>query len=62
MAFLSSMTNMRYASRAFLGTWINDKYVGVTLDDLSDYYKLVIIAMIMSFISLLFIKLIPTRE
>ena len=61
MAFLSSVSNFRSTSRGLVGTWINDKFVGVTTEDLSDYYILVLIGLFMSFLPLLFIRLIPTR-
>ena len=60
-ALLAGVSNLRIPIRAEIGSFINDNYVGVTQEDLSNYYKLVAINFIGSFIPLLFLRLIPTK-
>ena len=61
-ALLAGLSNFRGTMRSYLGTTINDKFVGVTQEDLTDYYKLASINLACSFLPLLFLWLIPTRE
>ena len=61
-ALLAGVSNFRGTIRGRIGTWINDAFVGVSREDLSDYYILVTIGFFCSFIPLLFLRLIPTRK
>lgn len=61
-ALLAGISNFRGTVRGWTGSWINDKFVGVTRDDLTDYWILATIAFVGSFIPLLFIRLVPTRN
>lgn len=61
-SLLASVSNFRGTIRNMLGTFINDKWVGVTETDLSKYYILVTIGFCCGFLPLLFQWLIPTRK
>ena len=61
-ALLAGVSNFRATIRGWTGSWINDQFVGVTREDLDDYWILVTISFICSFIPLLFLRLIPTRK
>jgi len=61
-ALLSSVSNARGTIRSWLGTFINEQWVGVSVKDLSNYWVLVTISFACSFLPLLFLWLIPTRE
>ena len=45
-----------------MGSWINDQWVGVTQEDLTQYWVLVTIGFACSFLPLLFIWMIPTHK
>ena len=45
-----------------IGVYINDKFVGVTADNLDGYSKLCQISLIVSFFSFLLLPLIPTSN
>ena len=53
-SLLASVSNFRGTIRNILGTFINDKWVGVTETDLSNYYILVTIGFCCGFLPLLF--------
>ena len=61
-ALLAGVSNFRGTVRGWMGSWINEKWVGVTQEDLSDYWVLVLIGTICSFLPLFFLWLIPTRK
>lgn len=61
-ALLAGVSNFRATIRGWTGSWINETFVGVTKDDLTDYWILVTIGFVCSFIPLLFLPLIPTRK
>ena len=61
-ALLAGVSNFRATIRGWTGSWINDQFVGVTRDDLTNYWVLVTIGFVCSFIPLLFLRLIPTRK
>lgn len=61
-ALLAGISNFRGTMRSYIGTYINDKYVGVSQDNLSDYYILALISGACSFLPLFFLWLIPKRE
>lgn len=60
-ALLASISNFRSTFRGWTGAYINDNFVGVTTEDLSNYWKLVTISFVCSFIQLFFLFLIPSR-
>mmetsp|Transcript_46822 Transcript_46822/g.61965 ORF Transcript_46822/g.61965 Transcript_46822/m.61965 type:complete len:94 (-) Transcript_46822:328-609(-) len=61
-ALLSSVSNFRGTIRSWLGAFINQQWVGVTVKDLNNYWVLVTISFCCSFLPLLFLWLIPTRD
>ena len=61
-ALLSSVSNFRGTIRSWLGAFINQQWVGVTVKDLNNYWILVTISFCCSFLPLLFLWLIPSRE
>ena len=61
-ALLAGVSNFRATIRGWTGSWINDRFVGVSREDLTDYWVLVTIGFVCSFIPLLFLRLIPTRQ
>jgi hypothetical protein len=60
-AFLTGTTNLTGTIRGLLGTLVNKMFVGVTHEDLSRYYVLVIISIATSVIPAFYIKLLPLR-
>jgi MFS family permease len=61
-AFLTGTTNL--ASNVLspmIGVWINEKYFGVTAEDLSQYKNLCLISLITSFLGFIVVPLIPTK-
>ena len=60
-ALLAGISNFRAPVREWTGAWINETFVGVTTEDLSKYWQLVVIGFICSFIPLFFLYLIPTK-
>ena len=62
LALLAGVSNFRGTVRGWLGSWVNDQWVGVTQEDLSKYWVLVTIGLVCSFLPLLFVWLIPTRK
>jgi len=61
-AFLTGTTNL--ASNVLspmVGVWINEKYFGVTAEDLSQYPNLCLVSLITSFLGFLVVPLIPTK-
>lgn len=61
-ALLAGVSNFRGTLRSWIGSWVNDKWVGVTESDLSKYWVLVTIGFACSFLPLIFLWLIPTRK
>ena len=61
-AMLSGALSFRRSIREWLGTRVNQAWVGVTESDLSNYWVLVTIAWACHFLPLLMIWLIPTRR
>ena len=61
-AALTGLVAMRDTIRAWVGTLVNDAFVGVTKDDLSKFWLLASIGFAMSFIPLIFLRLIPTKQ
>lgn len=60
-AFLTGTSNLTSTMRGFVGSWVNSAFVGVTQEDLSRYYILVIITIVMSVTPLFYLRLLPTR-
>jgi len=60
-AMLTGTSNLTSTMRAWIGTSINTAFVGVTEDNLDDYYILVIISTVMSITPLLYLWLLPSR-
>ena len=62
-AFLTGTTNLAsVVISPLVGVWINEHYVGVTADNLSNYKMLCLISMLTSFLGFLIIPLIPMQE
>jgi hypothetical protein len=62
-AFLTGTTNLANNVLApMVGVWINDRFVGVTADDLSKYKMLCLIGLATSFLGFLILPLIPWKE
>jgi hypothetical protein len=62
-AFLTGTTNLANNVIApMVGVWINDRFVGVTADDLSKYKMLCLIGLATSFLGFLILPLIPWKE
>jgi len=61
-AVLSSVSSFRGTIRSWLGTFINQQWVGVTIKNLNNYWILVTISFSCSFLPLFFLWLIPTRD
>jgi len=61
-ALLSSVSNFRGTIRSWLGTFINQQWVGVSVTNLDHYWVLVTISFCCSFLPLFFLWLIPSRE
>lgn len=61
-ALLAGISNFRSIMRSWLGSAVNNYFVGVTKEDLSEYWKLVLICFFCSFIPLFFLFLIPTKK
>lgn len=61
-AFLTGTTNLANSVLApMVGVWINEKFVGVTAEDLSKYKQLCLIGLAYSFLGFLIIPLIPLK-
>ena len=61
-ALLAGISNFRMTLADWIGVWVNEKFVGVTEDDLSKYWILVTIGYFCSLLPLAFLWLIPTRK
>jgi hypothetical protein len=60
-AFLTGTSNFTGTMRGFVGTFINSSFVGVTQEDLSRYYILVIISIVCSITPIFYLNLLPVR-
>ena len=60
-ALLAGVSNFRATVRGWIGAAINDAFIGVTTEDLSKYWQLVLVGFVCSFIPLFFLWLIPTK-
>jgi MFS family permease len=60
-ALLGSISSFKGTLRAWIGTYVNEAFVGVTKDDLSQYWVLYLIGFGCSFIPIAFIWLLPTN-
>ena len=61
-ALMAGICNFRLVLRKLIGTAVNDKFVGVSKDDLSNYWVLVAIQTVCSLLPLIFLWLVPTRD
>lgn len=61
-AMLAGIYNFRGTLSGYVGTWINDLFVGVSRNDLTNYYILCLIGLITGFIPLFFLHWIPTKK
>ena len=61
-ALLSGISNFRGSLGSWIGVIINKAFVGVTEEDLSQYWVLVTIQYFCSFLPLLLLWMIPTRK
>ena len=62
-AFLTGTTNLaNNVLSPMIGVWINEKFVGVTADDLSKYKNLCLISIMTSFLGFLILPLIPKKD
>jgi hypothetical protein len=59
---LTGTSNLTGTMRSWIGTSINTAFVGVSEDNLDDYYILVIISTVMSITPLLYLWLLPNRS
>lgn len=60
-AILAGVSNFRYTVRSWTGAAINNRFVGVNQNDLSNFWVLIMISFFCSFIPLFFLRLIPTK-
>lgn len=61
-AFLTGTTNLaNNVISPMIGVWINEKFVGVTSEDLSKYKYLVIVGLVTSLLGFLILPLIPLK-
>lgn len=61
-AMLATISSLKHPVSAWFGTWLNETYVGVTKDDMSNYWILVTISSACGlFYALSFLWLIPTK-
>lgn len=62
-AFLTGTTNLANSVLSpMVGVWLNEKFVGVTADDLSKYKQLCLISLLMSFLGFFILPLIPLKR
>ena len=61
-ALLAGVWNFSEITSTWMGSFINETLIGVTQEDLSEYWKLVTIGTVCSFLPILFIRLIPTQN
>ena len=61
-ALLTGIGNFRGTISSYIGAQINDAFVGVTDKDLSNYWILIVISFVCSFLPRLLIWMIPTRK
>ena len=60
-ALLAGVSNLRGTISDWTGAWINEKWVGVSENDLSKYWVLVTIGYVCCLLPLIFLWLIPSR-
>ena len=62
-AFLTGTTNLANSVLSpMVGVWINEKFIGVTADDLSNYKYLCAVSFASSFLGFMILPLIPLKE
>lgn len=62
-AFLTGTVNLANSVLApMVGVWINQKFIGVTAEDLSKYKNLCLVGVVTSFLGFLILPLIPLKS
>ena len=61
-AMLAGLYNFKNSIRGYIGSSINTNFVGVSRDNMDDFWKLKVISIVCSCLPLLFIYLIPTKK
>jgi hypothetical protein len=61
-AILAGVSNFRGTARGWLGSLVNEMFVGVKKDDLRHYWVLTVIAFVCGFLPLMFLWLLPTKS
>ena len=61
-ALLTGVGNFRFSISSYVGAYVNDSFIGVTETNLKDYWVLVLISFLCSFLPRLLIWMIPTRK
>ena len=59
---LAGLYNFKNSIRGYIGTSINTQFIGVSRENMDDFWKLKVISLVCSCLPLLFIFLIPTKE
>lgn len=60
-ALLAGLYNFKNSIRGYIGTCINMQLIGVSRDNMDDFWKLKVISLVCSCLPLLFIFLLPSR-
>ena len=60
-ALLTGTSNLTGTVRSFVGSKVNEWFVGVTQEDLSNYWVLVLISAAMGITPLLYLWILPTK-
>lgn len=62
-AFLTGTTNLaNNVISPMIGVWVNETFVGVTAEDLSQYKQLCMIGLVTSFLGFLILPMIPLKK
>ena len=61
-AMLAGLYNFKNSIRGYIGAQINTSFIGVTRDNLDDFWKLKVISLICSLLPIAFLFLIPTNK
>lgn len=58
---LVSICNAKNLIRSYIGTFINNQFVGVSREHMEDFWKLKVICLVCLCVPLIFLYLIPTQ-
>ena len=61
-AFLAGLHNIKSSIRGYIGSTVNDNFIGVTRENMDEFWKLKVISLICSCMPLLFLFLLPTNK